>query len=117
MKLEHLTEASGVEHHEEKIGDTTLGYHIDNNKHLIDLYSVRTPQTKRGQGSATQAMRAICDDADELGYDIVLIASPLDKKTRLDKLVNFYKKFGFELTGRAANPAGDPYMKRTPKAK
>jgi hypothetical protein len=60
-------------------------------------------------------MNQIVQRADESGIPIKLDASPLDKKTSLNKLVNFYKKFGFEPTGETVNIIGEPVMMRVPK--
>ena len=99
---------------DEKIGNSTMSYQLGDDG-VLKIFSLRTPQSKRGQGSATQAMNQIVQRADEYGIPIKLDASPLDKKTRLDKLVNFYKKFGFEPTGEKVNALGEPVMMRIPK--
>ncbi len=95
-----------------KLGDTTIQYAIVNNQSRVDLYSIRTPAKKRGTGSARKALAAFLAVTDELSLPVKLLASPLDKKTRLDRLVAFYKSFGFEPTGYRGNAAGDPEMFR-----
>lgn len=99
---------------DEKIGSSTISYQLGDDG-ILKIFSLRTPQAKRGQGSANETMQQIVSRADEYGIPITLDASPLDKKTRLDKLVNFYKKFGFEPTGEKVNILGDPVMFRNPK--
>jgi len=98
----------------EKIGNSTVSYQLGDDG-ILKIFSLRTPQSKRGQGSATEAMNQIVQKADKYGIPIKLDASPLDKKTRLDKLVNFYQKFGFEPTGEKVNVLGEPVMMRKPK--
>jgi len=104
-----------LESEEIKIGDSRLSYKIDDEDKIIDLWSIRVAQAKRKKGAANEGLRWLTNKADELGYEIRLIASPLDKRTRTDTLVNLYKKHGFELTGKTANPVGDPFMLRKPK--
>lgn len=99
---------------DEKIGNSTISYQMLDDG-TLKIFSLRTPKVKRGQGSATEAMQQIVNKADEYGIPITLDASPLDKKTRLDKLVNFYQKFGFEPTGQKVNILGEPVMFRKPK--
>lgn len=98
----------------EKIGNSTISYQLGDDN-ILKIFSLRTPQTKRGQGSATAAMEEIVSKADQYKIPITLDASPLDKKTRLNSLVDFYKKFGFEPTGEKVNVIGEPVMFRNPK--
>ena len=98
---------------DEQIGNSTVSYKLGDDG-VLKIFSLRTPQSKRGQGSATEAMNQIVRRADEYGIPIKLDASPLDKKTSLNKLVDFYKKFGFEPTGEKVNILGEPVMMRTP---
>jgi GNAT superfamily N-acetyltransferase len=95
-----------------KNGNTVILY--QNHGDYIELYSVRTPSKYRGQGSAHAAMHQFTDMLDSQGKVSRLIASPLDKKTRTDKLVAFYQKHGYALTGERGNSAGDPWMERRP---
>lgn len=100
-------------YHTMKHGKTTIGYQ-DHDDH-VELYSVRTPTQHRGKGSANDAMKQFTKMLDEKGKKSKLVASPLDKKTKTEKLVSFYRKHGYELTGEKANMAGDPWMERKPK--
>lgn len=98
----------------EKIGNSTISYQLGDDN-ILKIFSLRTPQSKRGQGSATAAMEEIVNKADQYKIPITLDASPLDKKTRLNSLVDFYKKFGFEPTGEKVNAIGEPVMFRNPQ--
>jgi len=93
-----------------KIGNARISYTVYDD--YIKLHSIRVSQPNRKKGNAINALRELCAAADTYGYDIFLDASPLDKRTRLDKLVALYRKFGFELTGKTINPVGDPQMVR-----
>lgn len=96
---------------EMKVGSSRIAYvYLDVPNH-IELQSLRTPATKRGTGSARAAMVEFLKQTDKAGLDVKLLASPLDRKTRIDKLVAFYASFGFEVTGRG-NMAGEPNMLR-----
>lgn len=99
---------------DEKIGNSTISYQLGDDG-VLKIFSLRTPQTKRGQGSAKAAMQQIIDRADRYEVPITLDASPLDKKTNLNKLVGFYRRFGFEPTGEKVNLLGEPVMFRNPK--
>lgn len=96
----------------EKIGSTTIDYGVG--KGTAEIISVRTPVAKRGEGSARAALAEFLREADELGLQVKLQASALDKKTSTAKLVAFYKSLGFELTGVKINAVGDPEMIRPP---
>lgn len=105
--------AGGFHSRDTKIGDTTISYGVGADG-TAEIISVRTPQAKRGKGSARQALAKFIEEADARGLTVKLQASPLDKKTNLGKLVEFYKSLGFVLTGKTINPAGDPEMVRQP---
>lgn len=98
-----------------KVGDSTMVIDANANTGKVQLSSLRTPASKRGKGSAGKAMNELTGQADKTGTTLHLTASPLDGKTNRDKLVAFYQKHGFELTGKKGNPAGDPEMVRKPK--
>ena len=86
-------------------------YSIDENN-IAEIQSIRTPISKRGQGSARNALNELLSIFKSSGVNTVkLISSPLDKKTSDNKLFNFYKDMGFEDTGETANMAGDKVMK------
>ena len=94
-----------------KIGDTNIIFSIDENG-IAEIQSIRTPISKRGQGSARNALNELLSIFESSGVNTVkLISSPLDKKTSDNKLFNFYKDMGFEDTGETANMAGDKVMK------
>lgn len=95
-----------------KIGDTLVIYEITSSG--AEIISLRTPASKRGQGSARKALGAFCREADSRGLPVTLMASPLDQRTKLGRLVTFYRSMGFEVTGQAGNQAGDPMMVRPP---
>ena len=100
---------------ETKFGPSKASYTIHHPDKVIDIGSVRTPEKERGKGHASKMMNYLHEKADELGYDTKLLASPLDKKTKLEQLVKFYKKHGYELTGEKGNQAGEPEMIRKHK--
>ena len=101
--------------HNAKVGKSSLIYNLNHKDKELELHSLRTPANQRGQGYAKKAMEWLNSQADEMGYKSKLAASPLDKKTKLNKLVNFYKLHGYELTGKTYNQAGDPEMIRNPQ--
>jgi hypothetical protein len=106
--------ADGNQLRDYKIGDTTITLDANANSGEIKIASLRTPQKKRGQGSARTAMQALIEQADRQGVALKLDASALDKKTSAAKLVSFYQSLGFEPTGRKINAVGDIEMVRYP---
>lgn len=88
----------------------TAVYRLTDEK--LEVYSVRVPRAHRKRGHATALMEELLQMADARGLPVALSASPLDRATRTDRLVAFYRKFGFEPDGTFANPAGDPNMVR-----
>jgi hypothetical protein len=102
-----------------KIRDTTIILQIKGRFHnpdgIVNLVSLRTPLAKRGNGSARHALEILTAQADSEGVTIKLDASPLDKKTKLQSLVDFYKSNGFIETGYSNNQAREPEMIRHPK--
>lgn len=99
---------------EAPVGNTRISYGIQSKDEggVVKLYSLRTPLKHRGNGYARKAMVQFLAEADLAGKVVQLDASPLDAKTNLEKLVQFYRSFGFQLTGRSVNAAGDPSMER-----
>lgn len=96
-----------------KVGSSALQFR-KTPEGTVELYSLRTPQSQRGKGNARSAMEHFLSQADALNLPVKLDASPLDKKTDTQRLVNFYNSLGFEQTGRSNNYVGDPEMMRQP---
>ena len=95
----------------QKIGDTTVQFSVAGDG-TAEIYSVRTPNAKRGSGSAREAMETILPQLrDEGATSVKLVSSPLDAKTNPAKLKSFYESLGFRGTGETANIAGDPVMR------
>ena len=95
-----------------KIGPSTGSFRERPDK--FEIYSLKTPVANRGQGHARRVMDFIIEEADKTQKPAVLIASPLDRRTSTEKLVNFYGQYGFVPTGERANLMGDPIMIRQP---
>jgi hypothetical protein len=60
---------------------------------VITLDKIQTQE--HGKGHAKCAMRVLTSIADDLEYEIKLIPRPLDEETDQDRLVNWYKRWGF----------------------
>ena len=107
--------------HTVKIGNATIMYHVfppGHNAHpegLVEIASLRVPQKLRGSGQAEAAMRAFTAALDKAGMASSLGASPLDQRTKLQRLVNFYGRHGYQPTGQRVNPLGHPVMARPAK--
>lgn len=98
-----------------RAGELSIQYRVDPDGE-IHVASVRVPRGERNKGHADRGMATFLEQVDRVGLEVALLASPLDKRTRLDRLVAFYLRHGFELTGRAGNLAGDPVMRRPARA-
>lgn len=101
-----------VERHDAKVGSARIWFYVDHARRLVDISSVRVPAAKRGSGEGRAALAYALGIADKLRYQAQLAASPLDKRTKLDRLVRFYEGQGFERTGESVNPLGHPKMSR-----
>jgi GNAT superfamily N-acetyltransferase len=97
-----------------KIGHSTIAYGVASDGRSGEIASLRTPPAKRNQGSARRAMEYFMAQADEQGLSVKIIASPLDKRTKLHRLVKFYQGFGFQPTGETVNAYADPVLRREP---
>jgi len=60
---------------------------------VIALDKIQTQE--HGKGHAKCAMRVLTSIADDLEYEIKLFPRPLDEETDKDRLVNWYKRWGF----------------------
>ena len=96
-----------------KVGDATIIYGVSADS--AEVISLRVAGTKRGNGAARAALTRFCQEADRHRKTLKIGASPLDKRTKLGRLVAFYQSLGFEVTGRRINPSGDPEMMREPR--
>ena len=104
-------QAFGVTEHEARVGPATVLFYVDDHERLVDIASLRVPQTARGVGAGRAALQYALSVADGLHYRTTLLASPLDKRTNLGRLVRFYMSEGFELTGRSSS-AFHPFLER-----
>ena len=90
----------------------TIWYHVYNDKWTLE--SVRTSTGSLNKGYATKLLMQFLDMAKQSNVPVYLIASPLTKRTNPKRLIRFYQKFGFILTGNSGNFVGDPYMVKLP---
>lgn len=77
------------------IGDTTIDYGVGRDG-LVEVILVKTPKSKRGQGSARAAMQTLATEADAAGLRLGLNADPMDKGISKARLEDFYKSLGFK---------------------
>jgi hypothetical protein len=98
--------------HEKNINGGRLSYDVSGD--TINLASLRVSRNLRNNGSARKAMTTFCQEADLRNLKIKLLASPLDKRTNVERLGNFYLSLGFRIVGRG-NMLGHAIMLRDPK--
>ena len=92
------------------IDGVSIVYQMQSNGN-VQLSSIRVKHKDRKMGKARSAIREFLKETDNAGKSVELIASPLDNKTHLGKLVAFYQSLGFEIVGMG-NPLGEPKMLR-----
>ena len=78
-----------------QIGNTEVTYGVGKNGD-VELTLLKTPKNLRGQGSGRAAMEQLIQEADANGSRVLLNADPMDKGISKNKLVDFYKSFGFK---------------------
>ena len=61
---------------------------------IVILHSMFVHDQYKGKGIATKMMQRFVNRFSH--RDIELVANPLDDDTDLERLVNFYERFGFE---------------------
>ena len=77
-----------------KIGDTEITYGVGKNG-IVDLILIKTPKSKRGQGSGRAALQEFVSQAKANGYRVALDADPMDKGISKARLEGFYRSEGF----------------------
>ena len=86
----------------------------------LKLISIQVADGGRSKGSGSEAMRAICQYADERQARIVLTPSEADAEfgtTSRERLVQFYERFGFVVNqGTNRDPRANGFMYRRPRA-
>jgi len=63
-----------------------------------EVVRLSTAKDQRLQGYATELMKAVCDEADTENIVLMLCPQPFDDNISKDRLVAFYKRFGFVKT-------------------
>lgn len=79
-----------------KIGDTDITL-VDKGEGVVEVNKVRTPEDKRGQGSARKALEEVVAKADEEGTTLELNVKPEEGTTK-EGLEKLYSELGFEKT-------------------
>jgi GNAT superfamily N-acetyltransferase len=71
----------------------------------IEIKEISVWSSQQGKGLATQALQNITKIADDKNVILSLEAMPIyNKEVSTDKLVDFYKKFGFKIHKSGENP-------------
>lgn len=102
----HIKYALGEDYAQIKFSET---------RDTLSIDTVVVPVSHRGQGIGTFLIDHILILADEQGKDVLLSARPIGavNDEKVQKLVRFYQKFGFEVYDRGLTVA---YMRRKAKA-
>lgn len=78
-----------------KIGNTEITYGVGRDG-TAELTLVRTTKGKRGEGSASAAVKQFLDEADAQGRQVHLTADPVDATTSKPRLERWYESLGFK---------------------
>lgn len=84
------------------IGDTTVHFKprinpiTDKPTGQVELDLIETTESSRGQGNGRRALKEFLNLADAQNVEIYLIASPRDKNTTTEGLIEFYESVGFK---------------------
>lgn len=82
----------------------------------ISLSSIKVDKDKRGQGLGTIVMKELLEFAQKNGYRVTLTPSTDLGASSVNRLINFYKRFGFVLNkGRNRDFRTSDTMIWTPK--
>lgn len=74
--------------------DISLEVWEDDNKLTLDTIVI--PKNLRGEGIGTKIMEMVCHYSDEVNKPLFLTPSTSYGATSTDRLVRFYKRFGFK---------------------
>lgn len=82
---------------------------------MIELASIYTPKSDRGQGQARQLISEFTDTLDRIGATSVLMVDPRDAETTAKGLISFYESVGYRPTELFDSEMGIYEMERKPK--
>ena len=91
-------EGFGGKVQQKDIDGVSIVYQMQSNGN-VQLSSIRVKHKDRKMGKARSAIIEFLRETDNAGKSVELLASPLDSKTNLSKLVAFYQSVGFEIVG------------------
>jgi ribosomal protein S18 acetylase RimI-like enzyme len=77
----------------------------------LEITSVYTYSSSRGQGAGTAAMRSFLAEADRAGRTVKLVPEGQDQRTKTSKLKEWYRSLGFS----SPTKRGDYYWTRGPQ--
>ena len=88
--------APGSGSREITVRDTTLTFSLSKDGTTGEVILVKTPQDKRGQGSAREALTLFTEEADKRGVTLFLTPEPMDTGITKTGLQRFYRSLGFK---------------------
>lgn len=101
-----------------KIGDTSIDYGVSRDGQTAEVILVKTPEAKRGEGSARAAMEQFLRETDAQGLTVFLTPEPMAKGVFKGKLEEFYRSLGFRPnTGKRKDFRAMAAMVREPAAR
>ena len=102
----------------ETYGDDAIEQGWSDGSNVIVLDKIYIDPENRGQGIGRQILSKKIEELAEQypGYDLKLLAEPLDESTRLDKLIEFYESMGFDVGDYQDGMSGVP-MEMTLRSK
>ena len=102
----------------ETYGDDAIEQGWSDGSNVIVLDKIYIDPENRGQGIGRQILSKKIEELAEQypGYDLKLLAEPLDESTHLDKLIEFYESIGFDVGDYQDGMSGVP-MEMTLRSK
>jgi ribosomal protein S18 acetylase RimI-like enzyme len=76
--------------------DSDIALEVWEDDTKLTLDTIVIPKSFRNQGMGTKIMEMVCEYADEVNKPLFLTPSTSYGATSVDRLVKFYKKFGFK---------------------
>jgi len=76
--------------------DDNISLEVWEDKDRLEVASIVVPRNLRGQGIGTKIMTMVTDYADEKEKPIYLTADTSFGGTSVNRLIRFYKRFGFQ---------------------
>jgi GNAT superfamily N-acetyltransferase len=88
------------------LGDDYAHLKFSESKTSFSIDTIMVPSAHRGEGVGTLLIRHVLSMAESMGKDVYVSARPFQSgENKLERLVTYYRRFGFEVTDRGLTTA------------